>query len=383
LAVDGGVINNEPFEFARYSLMKDTRTSNPREGAEADCAVVMIEPFPVQPTLAAENAPAPDVLSVAAALLPMLVAQARFKPSELLQAARHDVYSRFLVVPHRKFRAADGEEKDARYAIACGLLSGFGGFLDQEFREHDYQLGRRNCQRFLAEAFALPEDNPIIKAWSDTAKANADCQATTNNTGGKRHYRIIPLLGDARDEVVLPPWPQMTEQAFAELMARINQRVGKLVPVLIDQKVSKRGIRVLLKVTSMWSRSTLIHYVQRLILSDLVRRDQIVGWALPPQQSCDPQDVREVVAELLNPAYDWQTAAAIQTATGIDGDKVMPILKFLMQQNGKKYQVWRQVRPGKPDIYTVDRDQVAGIWQVPGIKQIADFWNAPVIREGG
>jgi hypothetical protein len=160
----------------------------------------------------------------------------------------------------------------------------------------------------------------------------------------------------------------MTEQAFAELRARINQRVGKLVPVLIDQKVSKRGIRVLLKVTSMWSRSTLIHYVQRLILSDLVRRDQIVGWALPPQQSCDPQDVREVVAELLNPAYDWQTAAAIQTATGIDGDKVMPILKFLMQQNGKKYQVWRQVRPGKPDIYTVDRDQVAGIWQVPGIK---------------
>ena len=40
-------------------------------------------------------------------------------------------------------------------AVALGVGGrgdddGFGGFLDRSFREHDYQLGRRNCQRLLS-----------------------------------------------------------------------------------------------------------------------------------------------------------------------------------------------------------------------------------------
>ena len=40
-----------------------------------------------------------------------------------------------------------------QYAIACGSLGGFGGFLSKAFRHHDFMLGRRNCQKFLLAPF--------------------------------------------------------------------------------------------------------------------------------------------------------------------------------------------------------------------------------------
>ena len=59
---------------------------------------------------------------------------------------------------------AAGNEKLERYGIASGLLGGFGGFVARAFRDHDFQLGRRNGQRFLQTTFALPADNPVINS---------------------------------------------------------------------------------------------------------------------------------------------------------------------------------------------------------------------------
>ena len=44
--VDGGVIDNEPFELARWTLMETPPASNKRLPHEADRAVLMIDPFP-------------------------------------------------------------------------------------------------------------------------------------------------------------------------------------------------------------------------------------------------------------------------------------------------------------------------------------------------
>jgi hypothetical protein len=170
----------------------------------ADRAVVMIDPFPEPPSFATEEKPASDIVNVAAALFPALINQARFKPSERIDAVNPDVFSRFLIAPHRQRR----DRPQELYAIACGLLGGFGGFLDEEFRAHDYQLGRRNCQRFLKDVFALPSDNPIIREWPAGAQQNTQFQTDTlyedqtEVLAEKRpRFCIIPLLGSALDLV--------------------------------------------------------------------------------------------------------------------------------------------------------------------------------------
>ena len=81
-----------------------------------------------------------SILQVAKSLLPMLKNQVRFKPDELAAALDNSCYSRWLIAPSRSKPNDSGDE---RYAIATGVLGGFGGFLDIKFRAHDYQLGRR------------------------------------------------------------------------------------------------------------------------------------------------------------------------------------------------------------------------------------------------
>ncbi len=179
------MINNEPFEYAHFAVMEAGRPvltargtaavvdadgqerrgviaggqallANPRAGDVADRAVILIDPFPEDPTFV-DDAAAMDASLMAAikALLPTFISQARFKPTELALALDEQVYSRFLIAPRR----TDAAGKPLRYAIATGLLGGFGGFLDRSLRAFDYQLGRRNCQKFLSDTLALPKEN--------------------------------------------------------------------------------------------------------------------------------------------------------------------------------------------------------------------------------
>lgn len=88
-----------------------------------------------------------------------LLDQARFKPEELKLAEKEDVFSRFIISPKR---SGPGNELAETYPIACGVLGGFGGFLQKSFRRHDYLLGRRNAQSFLRWSFGLPETNEAV-----------------------------------------------------------------------------------------------------------------------------------------------------------------------------------------------------------------------------
>ncbi len=50
--------------------------------------------------------------------------------------------------------------------MASAILGGFGGFLAEAFRRHDFYLGRRNCQAFLRWHFALPETNRLFDGFA-------------------------------------------------------------------------------------------------------------------------------------------------------------------------------------------------------------------------
>lgn len=168
-SVDGGTIDNEPLETARQYLADknparvtvDGVAHNPRNGCEADTAVVLVDPFPN-----VVKVPPSDVtgetrfglVATMTSLLGMLIDQARFKPEELQLSHDDKVFSRFEISPARSSRNPVAR----KLPIASGALGGFSGFISESFRRHDYLLGRRNAQAFLRWHLVLPKSNPIF-----------------------------------------------------------------------------------------------------------------------------------------------------------------------------------------------------------------------------
>ncbi|MGK9168237.1 patatin-like phospholipase family protein [Inquilinus limosus] len=342
LTIDGGLIDNEPFEYAHQGLLPNNATANPRAGNTAVRAVVMIDPFPEPPALGPEAAALDGSLrNVAMSLFPVLKNQARFKLRELVLALDETVYSRWLIAPRR---GDDG--KVERYAIATGLLGGFGGFADQSFRDHDYQLGRRNCQKFLRDVFTVGAQNPIMQTWSPTALGNP---AFSSLGAAGPEYCIIPLVGDAAEPISLPPWPQIPQTRLATLERRIAERASMLVPGVIRRQIKTPHIRLALR--TLWSlkgASQLADFIHWTVLSDLVRRDQIVmPWSLT-------DDERQVYAELAAPKYDYRTIAGLVVSTGLTDAAVAGALVGLAaKQKGLIWQGKVRDRDGEKNGYAL------------------------------
>ena len=194
LAVDGGATDNEPIELARTALA-GMLGRNPRDGKQANRAVLLIDPFAGKAALGPSAAgPLPGL---AGALVSTLTQQTRYSSSDLLLAAKDDVFSRFMITPRR-----DG--KTGGDAIASNGLGAFIGFASQAFMRHDYLLGRANAQAFLKSVFVLPEGNDVFAGmWTDAQK-----QKQGVVIDDQRYLPIIPLLGDAAIDEVTEPWPR-------------------------------------------------------------------------------------------------------------------------------------------------------------------------------
>ena len=347
---DGGIIDNDPFEYARFSLKdKLAQRIEPDLGA-VDRAVIMVSPFPELRPIAPAGRPASDLVSSFSALLPALIAQARFKPSEIVLAADSKHGSRFLIGPSRVIDDGTPDGKEQRYGIASGLLGGFGGFVARSFRDHDFQLGRRNCQRFLQDAFALPPENEIIKGWIEGAGARSHpAFKAIPSQDMPDAYPIIPLFGTAKAEVVLPAWPRISQIRFDTLQTRTAERFDVVAPRLLAQNVTG-PLSFLLGLAVRpfpWGigliRNKALNFVKAFMLADLVRRDLIEGWELPPNPGLDGDDIRLVLAELINPSYDLRNVAGLAKAAGLDCKTVQAVLDLGQKPaaSGKNFQVWR------------------------------------------
>ena len=189
----------------------------------------MIDPFPEAPRLPDDGKPGGrSAQRRIRALFSVLRAQTQFKPSEV--AAVGDTYSRFMVAPHRS-RTVNGTEVEDHYAIASGLLGGFGGFFDRSFRDHDFQLGRRNCQKFLRDTFCLPAGTPG-QLGHQAAGSYATLRLPPQSNEAALRYPLIPLVGDARHRgATLPAWPRITQAEFDRIAAgRIAARLARWSP---------------------------------------------------------------------------------------------------------------------------------------------------------
>jgi hypothetical protein len=200
----GGCMDNEPLDLARTELA-GRLGRNPRAGAKAYRALVMIDPFPEPEELGAESSQGLDLLKALLSLTSAWKQQARFKPEDIGLADAADVYSRFVVSPVR--REAGGEVRYGANAIAAGKLQGFSGFFSQDFRIHDYLLGRQNCQQFLARHFVVPVGNTVVARWTQ----DPVLQSYLIRDGAEVMAPLIPLMDglqpDAHPEK-LRDWPR-------------------------------------------------------------------------------------------------------------------------------------------------------------------------------
>jgi hypothetical protein len=282
LCVDGGVMNNEPLDLARR-VLAGPQGAEPAEGGRATRAVLMVLPFPNGGVFPTEYDGRTGLLDLLKSTFNALINQARFKPQELQRATDPDDYSRFLIVPRRGFRP-DGSPEP--YAIACGSLGGFGGFLSRKFREHDYQLGRRNCQWFLKQYFALPSEgehaNRLFDRW--TPEARRRHRILRAGRGGLRDGKevelpmlpVIPLLGSAAADVPAPQWPAFSEAELASLRGKIRARARRVATALINQNVrgSFQGLLARWALRAGWSlkEGSVVASIVETIRADLTER---------------------------------------------------------------------------------------------------------------
>ncbi len=198
----------------------------------------MILPFPNDMPFSKEYDGKTDLLHLLPTTFNSLINQARFKPGELAMANDPNVFSRFLVIPRRGYRA-DGTPEP--FTIACGSLGGFGGFLSRKFREHDYQLGRRNCQWFLKQYFVLPSEgdrkNGLFDNWHPEARIEHAVRKATDRSVVLPFLPIIPLVGKAAPDVPAPVWPSYTDRDFLELRPKVKKRLDRVVKALVDQNI--------------------------------------------------------------------------------------------------------------------------------------------------
>src|SRR5262249_3702588 len=158
-----------------------------------------------------------------------LVDQARFRPEDLAAAASGDVYSRFAIMPSRRNSAG----QRATLAMASAILGGFGGFLAEAFRRHDFYLGRRNCHAFLPWRSDLPEPNPVFAAFPEAhggpwyvREKDGTMQRFARPGGDSVPYLpIIPLCGTAGADIAKRPFPRAKDANVDRLKKAVAARV--------------------------------------------------------------------------------------------------------------------------------------------------------------
>lgn len=246
--VDGGVINNEPFEKVRDVLDNITKETNEKNKSynTFKSTVVMIDPFPSEQGEKFDNND--SVFNIIGNTLSAMLGQLRNKPTNLVNALDANFAGQFLISPSRVVIKGLNEQKiQGSKAIACGSLGGFGGFINKEFRIHDYFLGRANCEIFLRDYFTVPADtiNPIFV---DGYK-NIDTTKFQSKVDGG--VQIIPIFTERSSEMYMPNfssktnWPVISENAIDDFRKPIKKRVGTILMNITQySKLEKFLIRI-------------------------------------------------------------------------------------------------------------------------------------------
>jgi hypothetical protein len=271
--VDGGATNNSPFEMARRYLTGlapvPPAGHNNRDPLKADRAVVTIAPFPG----AASFDPKYDVnkaqgvISAVMALFGALLSQARFLGENINLLKQNDTFSRFVIAP-------SDDVAPSQPALMSSALGAFAGFLSKDFRDRDFQLGRRNCQYFLEQYFVLDSENPVIQSGLESngdeliRRFKASNDPKFRRLDPKRVYMpIIPLCGTAAVMVENPGRRTVPESLIEDLSGKAADRLTAVAKALSDE--SSWGLRTVIGIAAFLFKGKIRDAIQSFVMQDL------------------------------------------------------------------------------------------------------------------
>jgi hypothetical protein len=294
---DGGTANNEPIELAK-DIMLSIRNGyyhdqgGPYFPTTADMtnnSIVLIDPFPsldstiVRPKYHADHLP-----GYLGSLVGAMRSQLLFDAKKALDAYEKDNYGLHLIAPSK-----DGFP--AKHAIACGALGGFGGFLNREFRVHDYFLGRHNCQSFLRKYLVVNLNEPTtspdykcVQAIIDSYKGNTKIiERFKYEKDGITWVPIIPDVVlrkhsdiEARYEECPTYKLQILPTDFLEqFRSKLKKRYSAIVNNVFD---GSWFINMLLSLSAGMSKGKVVDWVIDYIGDDLIERKLMKGTAKTP-----------------------------------------------------------------------------------------------------
>jgi hypothetical protein len=261
LNVDGGVTDNTPFELADGYLAEQlSQDSNPAPPDKANAAVITVAPFPMgDDNFSGQYNPADHqgIWSILMSFFTVTLSQSRFLGEGLQTLMEGASFSRFAIAPSDPDSVQNGKP-----ALQCGSLGAFGGFFCRDFRKHDFLLGRRNCQQFLRQHFAVLTTNPIVAEGMTTAGPYAaqisnqfliDCPSPNPALPlGKVWMPLIPLCGKATAEVPLPARGAIAPGQLDTIVNLIVERLNAIRPKLAAGSLGSWLSRALWFLLNFW-----------------------------------------------------------------------------------------------------------------------------------
>lgn len=237
--IDGGTFNNEPFEKVRNVLNEITKQDNPSDYNSYDrfkSSILLVDPFPSEKAEAFKIDP--GLFKTIGYTLRAIVKQGRAKPLDLSKALDTDCAGQFLIAPARRRPTLDGKDEQVQgeKAIACGAFDGFSGFINKEFRVHDYFLGRHNCEVVLRKYFSIPESSLKTNEIFRDGYANVDKDKfIISKEEAIAHYPIIPVFEEPNEKFPIPvfssgsQWPVIGDDAVEKYRPLVRRRVQAIL----------------------------------------------------------------------------------------------------------------------------------------------------------
>lgn len=243
-AVDGGAINNEPFDEVLRCLKSnhgEINAKNPKYGT------IMIDPFPNFKDETTDEEPQREIksiLDIIGHLVPTILNQARNKQTDTYGT---DLFK--LMAYPLKYKTLGDLTEELKYPLATGAIGGFGGFLDIEFRKHDFFLGRKNAKNFLRGFLFLEynAEDPNNLFYGISSEAVEKFKKEDN---GKVYLPIIPDVSklDPNDEpnpskYKIQKTPKFDAKAFKALKTPIKNRVKAILKAELRGKINNWWLR--------------------------------------------------------------------------------------------------------------------------------------------
>ena len=250
IGVDGGAINNEPIGEV-LNVLKE-RYGEKKQGDYDKFGLIMIDPFPDHDYNLTEYKQPDDIFSVIPSILGTLQDQSKVKRREMLEFHTQH-YLRGEIYPVRYYKdKVDKKFKLEPHAIACSSAFAFGGFLDINFRHHDFFLGRDNARNFFKVYFSFEYDpannnvHPIHRNWTPEMVAYFKFNRKDLATGKEKVFLpIIPNLYELKDKLekvdrnpyqrTVKEWPIYNPEELFSIAPKLEERIKKMVDLTINK----------------------------------------------------------------------------------------------------------------------------------------------------